>query len=149
MEESKSQSTKLSDWLAYYQILIEDVRYAKSQQWRLCYYILLLLGAVFGLSRVFGQKSEIIIVLFIISVILAIAGTHFLLKFQRDLKRYRENIKNVRDKFPEDCEIQACRGGPHVLHRFSLPFNCSHLGRSNICCLGYRILGFVILLRTN
>jgi hypothetical protein len=104
MEESKSQSTKLSDWLAYYQLLIEDVRYAKSQQWRLCYYILLLLGAVFGLSRVFGQKSEIIIVLFIISVILAIAGTHFLLKFQRDLKRYRENIKNVRDKFPEDLQ---------------------------------------------
>lgn len=104
MEEIKPASTKLSDWLAYYQILIEDARYAKNQQWRLCYYVLLLLVAVIGLSRALGQKPEVTTILFTTSVILAIAGTYFLLKFQKDLRRYRQTIGNVRDKFPEDLQ---------------------------------------------
>jgi hypothetical protein len=104
MGNTEPESTNLSDWLAYYQILIEDVRYGKSQQWRLCYYILLLLVALFALSRTLGQKTEVTIVLFIAAVLLGTAGTHFLLKFQKDLRRYRENIKSVRDKFPKDLQ---------------------------------------------
>ena len=102
MEEIKQ--TKLSDWLAYYSILIEDIRYAKNQQWRLCYYVLLLLGAVIGLSRVLGQSPQVRIILFIASVTLAVAGTHYLLKFQEDLRRYRETIRDVRSKFPKDLQ---------------------------------------------
>ena len=104
MGNIEPEKTNLADWLAYYHILIEDVRYAKSQQWRLCYYILLLLVAVFALSRTLGQKTEVSIVLFITAILLAIAGTYFLFKFQKDLRRYRENIKNVRNKFPKDLQ---------------------------------------------
>ncbi len=104
MEESKPASTKLSDWLAYYQILIEDVRYVKNQQWRLCYYTLLLLVAVIGLWGALGQMPKVRVILFTTSVILAIVGTYFLLKFQKDLRRYRQTIGNVRDKFPDDLQ---------------------------------------------
>jgi hypothetical protein len=104
MEESRKESPKLSDWLSYHRLLVDDIKYAKSQQWLLAYYILLLLAAVIGLSKALGTKPEVTIVLFITSLVLAVSGTCFLTKFQQDLNRYRKNIKRVREKFPDDLQ---------------------------------------------
>jgi hypothetical protein len=35
VEEQKSEKAELSHWLTYYQVLIDDIKFAKSQQWRL------------------------------------------------------------------------------------------------------------------
>jgi hypothetical protein len=102
MEESTIESPKLSDWLSYHRLLVDDIKYAKSQQWRLAYYTLLLLAAVIGLSKALDSGPEVKIILFITSVLLAVAGTYFLRKFQKDLTRYRQNISKVREKFPND-----------------------------------------------
>jgi hypothetical protein len=97
----------LSDWLSYHRLLVDDIKYAKSQQWRLAYYILLLLAAVIALSKTLGSEPEVKIILFITSLLLAAAGTHFLRKFQKDLTRYRQNISKVRAKFPDDLRDVA------------------------------------------
>ena len=102
MANNNSNSTGLSDWLAYYQILIDDVKYAKGQQWHVSYYILILLSAAIGLSKILSIKPVTQIVLFVFSCILATVGTLILSRFQKDLRRYRENISKVRSKFPED-----------------------------------------------
>ena len=85
MEESKTGSPQLSDWLSYHRLLVDDIQYAKSQQWRLAYYILLLMAAVIGLSKTLGSETKVTIILFITSLMLATAGTYFLHKFQKDL----------------------------------------------------------------
>ena len=104
METTIPESPSVSNWLSYHQNLVENIKYAKSQQWRLAYYILLLLAGVIGLSRTLGAQPQVSIILFLIAVALAVAGTHFLLKFQNDLTRYRKNIKKVREKFPVDLQ---------------------------------------------
>ena len=81
MEKSRTEPPKLSDWLSYHRLLVDDIKYAKSQQWRLAYYTLLLLAAVIGLSKTLGSEFEVTIVLFITSIILAVAGTYFLHKW--------------------------------------------------------------------
>jgi uncharacterized membrane protein len=104
MEESKTESAKLSDWLSYHRLLVDDIKYAKSQQWSLTYYTLLLLATVVGLSKTLGSGPEVKIILFLVALIIAVAGTHFLRKFQKDLTRYRQNISKVREKFPKDLK---------------------------------------------
>jgi len=51
MSDSSNKKAELSDWLAYHKSLINDIQFAKNQQWRLAYYTVLLLAAVFGLSK--------------------------------------------------------------------------------------------------
>ncbi len=116
MEESNNKTIELSDWIAYYKILVEDIQYAKNQQWRLTYYIVLLLAAIIGLSELFKTKSILQIILLIAAVLLGILGTYFLNKFQKDLTRYRENIGKVRNKFFGDLQeisrFEPAEGNP-------------------------------------
>ena len=137
MEEAKTESPKLSDWLSYHRLLVDDIKYAKSQQWRLAYYTLLLLAAIIGLSKTLGSGPEVKIILFVTSLALAVAGTYFLRKFQKDLTRYRQNISKVREKFPLNfkksplmCQRKVipptmqtsytCSSGPFGWHSFLL-----------------------------
>jgi hypothetical protein len=96
--------TELDQWISYYQILIDDVKYAKSQQWQVSYYVMILLAAIIGLSKVLPQKIAVKIVLFIAAFLLATIGTYILLRFQKDLRRYRENIAKIRNVFPDDLK---------------------------------------------
>lgn len=102
-ERSELTTASLTDWLAYYKILIEDIKYAKTQQWRLAYYTLVLLGAIVALSQYLNPKLPATIVLFIAALLIAIFGTYYLRKFQKDLRRYRTNVSRIREKrFPAD-----------------------------------------------
>ena len=116
MNQLNNHKTKLSDWLTYHKILIDDIQYAKNQQWRLAYYTILLLAAVFGLSKVLITNSVIVNILFLIAILLGVVGTYFLLKFQKDIKRYRQNIGKVRENFPEDlyhiAKFEKAEGKP-------------------------------------
>jgi len=101
--EGKSESVNLSEWLTYYRILVDDIRFAKQQQWRLTYYTLLLLAAIIAISRHLEPELSATIVLFIIALALATAGTYYLERFQKDLIRYRSDVAKIRqEKFPPD-----------------------------------------------
>ncbi len=96
----RNMPTELDQWISYYQILIDDVKYTKNRQWQISYYTMILLAAaIIGLSTALNQKP-IQIILFIISGLLAAVGTYILVRFQKDLRRYRENITKVRLRFP-------------------------------------------------
>jgi hypothetical protein len=102
-KENIQGTTNPADWLAYYQILIDDIKYAKQQQWRLAYYALLLFAAVVALSGYLDSKPSSTITLFIVKFFLAVSGTYYLRKFQRDIRRYRTNVSTIRNKyFPPD-----------------------------------------------
>lgn len=101
--KNSTEEPKPVDWLSYYKILIEDIRYAKNQQWRLAYYTLLLLGATAAASRYLKPPLQATIALFLAALALSIFATHYLFKFQRDLWRYRTNVSRIREeKFPDD-----------------------------------------------
>jgi hypothetical protein len=116
MDEQKSPSIAVAEWLSYHQTLIEDIKFAKSQQWRLAYYVLLLQGAIIGLSKTLPTHNVTIIILSMATLFIAIFGTYFLLKFQNDMTRYRSNIKKVRSKFPSDLKeiatYESAEGDP-------------------------------------
>ena len=94
----------LSDWLAYYQILIDDIKYAKRQQWNLCYYALLIFGAIVGLTQIENLNlKNYIDEMRWIAVGLATLISCFLIQFQLDIWRYRKNIERIIDnKFPNE-----------------------------------------------
>jgi len=108
MSEKPKTVGCLSDWIAYYQILIDDIKYAKRQQWNLCYYALLIFGAIVGLTQIgnLNLKNYIDEIRWI-AVGLATSISCFLIQFQLDIWRYRKNVKKiVKNKFPEDLDTQ-------------------------------------------
>lgn len=50
----KTQSTEHSDFLNRYSILIDDIKYLKSRQWTITYYLLLLYAAIIGFYKLMG-----------------------------------------------------------------------------------------------
>jgi hypothetical protein len=104
MEEQNSTDISVSDCLSYHQTLIDDIKFAKGQQWRLAYYILLLEGAIIGIFKALPKRTAITIVLFTTVLVVSAFGTLFLFKFQKDLTRYRGNIKKIRANFPEELK---------------------------------------------
>jgi hypothetical protein len=116
MQKTNYSPIELSNWIAYYKILVEDIRYAKNQQWRLTYYIVLLLAALIGLSELFKRNWILQTILIIAAILLAIFGTRFLCKFQKDLTRYRSNIGKIRKKFPgylhDIAKFEPAEGNP-------------------------------------
>jgi hypothetical protein len=102
MVEHNSPKISLSDWLSYYQILGEDVKFAKLQQWRLAYYILLIQGAIIAIHTQLTGKIAATIMLFIITFFVSAVGTRYLYRFHDDLKGYRENMFKVIKKIPDE-----------------------------------------------
>jgi hypothetical protein len=104
MSDKPQKVECLSDWLVYYQTLIDDIKYAKRQQWNLCYYALLIFGAIVGLTQIenLNLKNYIDKIKWV-AMGLATFTSCFLILFQRDIWRYRKNIKKIIDnKFPND-----------------------------------------------
>ena len=86
MSDKPQKVECLSDWLAYYQILIDDIKYAKRQQWNLCYYALLIFGAIVGLTQIenLNLKNYIDEIRWI-AMSLATFISCFLIQFQFDI----------------------------------------------------------------
>jgi len=102
MEKSDQKKATTDQWFQYFQIVIDDIKFAKMQQWRLVYYILLLQVAIVGVYAMPGKFYMEITILFTLSAFLAIFGTYFLIKFQNDLTCYRNRKGKCIDNFPYD-----------------------------------------------
>lgn len=101
-KDQHSDQTRTAAWLTYYDILVNDIRFAKSQIWRLVYYVILLYAAIFYLSNSphFGTVGKYI--LFFSSLFLASFGSHYLLGFYKDIKIYRKKLEDTRVNLPCD-----------------------------------------------
>jgi hypothetical protein len=95
-----------------YTASIEDIKFAKRQQWQLTYYALISMGALMYLKTryhlPFCWGDALINVLIIIIAIFAI----FLLwKMENDIRRYRGRIRQARillsDQFKNIIELDA------------------------------------------
>jgi len=110
LEDANNMSSKLprtkgiSDWIAYYRILIDDIKFAKRQQWNICYYTLLIFGAIIGLTQIKNLELRNYVCLIIsIAAFIAIYVSYLLIQFQMDIWRYRKNAKIIiENKFPYD-----------------------------------------------
>ena len=63
--ENQENSSAIEDFRMKYKILIDDIKYIKSRQWTVTYYLLLLYAAVIGFSKYLNsvdciQKNQII-----------------------------------------------------------------------------------------
>ena len=97
-----NQQEVYQDFRIRYQILINDIKYIKSRQWAVTYYLLLIFFAIIGFYEALGIEnmnvSEPIIflllklVLSLIAAAVPIVGLYFLKEFNRALARYREEL---------------------------------------------------------
>jgi len=80
----------------WYQVALEDIRFAKSQQWRVVYYVIALFFGIVGFQSQF-EKNPLLPwqekFLIIIPWLLAVGGTCMLLQFQRTMQGYRKRLK--------------------------------------------------------
>jgi hypothetical protein len=101
-KDLNSDLTKTGIWLTYYDILVKDIQFAKSQIWRLVYYIVLLYAAIFYLSNSPHIGTVGKYVLFFSSFLLAYFGSYYLLGFYRDIDIYRKKLEDTRLNLPCD-----------------------------------------------
>jgi hypothetical protein len=89
-----------------YQITIEDIRFLKMQQWRVTYYVIILIAAIAGFYRVLHDMNGIVcpaqrsMLLCCLNWGVSSVGCFLLLIFQFNLRGYRssltETAKNLR-----------------------------------------------------
>ena len=91
------------DFRMRFRIYIDDIKYVKTRQWTVTYYLLLLIAAIIGLQPVLRDTlgtvclrqthPNLIIVSFVFVTIIGIIGTYFQLDFQCRLKKYRGYLR--------------------------------------------------------
>ncbi len=111
-EERNKESNVIEDFRMRYQITMDDIKYIKSRQWVVTYYLLLLFVAIIGFYKIISPEHGTLpcwqrAILFMIPVGIAVLGIWFLYRFQKTLARFRtylidgilpnlsENFKNA------------------------------------------------------
>lgn len=104
------------DFRMRYQVIIDDIKYIKSRQWAVTYYLLLLFAAIIGFYKIISPEQVILscwlrCILFMVAVGVAVFGILFLNGLEKTLARYRERLiddilPNLSDRF-QQSEIKA------------------------------------------
>jgi len=100
-------NTTLEDFRMRYSILIDDIKYMKSRQWTVTYYLLVLYGAIVGFYKLMGfdQGKDFCVqknVLIIMTLLVAVLGTIYQCDFQSRVTRYRKLLYGVIDHLSEE-----------------------------------------------
>ena len=91
-----------NEFLNRFSILIDDIKYIKSRQWTVTYYLLLLYAALIGFYKLMGfhkgadfcfEKN----LLCILTLLVAGLGTIYQYEFQSRVTRYRRLLNGVLD----------------------------------------------------
>ena len=87
--------------LTIYSKLIDDIQFAKLQQWRTVYYCVILLGAILTSTKTFCSPSSkfINLILSIVSGAIGILGCIAIIIFQRSLNEYRKKVNKLKYEF--------------------------------------------------
>jgi hypothetical protein len=78
---------------------LDDIQFLKQQQWRLVYYCLLLFGAIF---YIIVEHKHFHRFLAIASFVITFFGLYFQIDFQNQMKKNRERIRKIRNKYFHD-----------------------------------------------
>jgi hypothetical protein len=73
-----------------YRVLFDELKFAKTQQWKITYYLLLVLAAIFGI----GKALELKVWEKILGSAFVVVLVGFGLEILRDLQRYMEKCRN-------------------------------------------------------
>jgi hypothetical protein len=79
-----------------YTTSVEDIRFAKKQQWQMVYYALILMGAIFYLKLHLQLDSFWILILRIAIFMIAAIAIYMIIKIDHDLVGYRFTMTQVR-----------------------------------------------------
>jgi hypothetical protein len=104
MDNINNKERELSDQECHdlrlaYDKLIEAIKTSKNIQWSVTRYVLLLVGAIIALKKLFGEIACIEkSILFISTIILGLMGSYCLYSFQKDVTNYRDKAEKVQNK---------------------------------------------------
>jgi hypothetical protein len=91
---------------AVYGVLFDEMKFARRQQWTVTNYMLLLLGAIFGVGVALKSITPVEKhVLWVLEVFIVGAGAYFLIDLQRYMKDLRERIQSIEASFDEADRI--------------------------------------------
>lgn len=100
-------NSSVQDFRMRYPVLIDDIKYIKSRQWVVTYYLLLLYGGIAGFYKLMEfdigknpcvQKN----VLVIITLLVATLGTYYQYDFQDRIVQYRKHLYDLLNNFSEE-----------------------------------------------
>jgi hypothetical protein len=96
-EVRPEEESDVQDFRMRYQVLIDDLKSSKTQQWRVVYYVIALFFGIAGFRGQFPVEHPLCDwqkkFLMIIPWLLSVGGTYMLLRFQRTMQGYREELK--------------------------------------------------------
>ena len=97
---TQHSNDKHADFSNRYSILIDDIKYLKSRQWIITYYLLLLYAAIIGFCRLMGfdKNNDFCFektLLSILILLIATFGTIYQFVFQSTIHRYRTLLKGT------------------------------------------------------
>ena len=137
----KSESTEHSEFLNRYSILIDDIKYLKSRQWTITYYLLLLYAAIIGFCKLMGfddgtgygiEKSVLIILTFLIAALTLFINVFF----SQGLLGTEHFSKALSIIYQMHSAILSLMG----LEKDSKMKKNIHLGRMDFICLHFHSL---------
>ena len=109
MEETQNEKDQRNkefpqDFRMRFQVILDDIKYIKSRQWSVTYYLLLLFAAIIGFSSLLNHGCLERSTLLTIAILVALLGTFYQVDFQTRLFNYRKRLidkvlPNLSDKF--------------------------------------------------
>lgn len=118
MDTKVKMESTVADFRMRYQITINDIKYIKTRQWAVTYYLLLLYAAIIGFSEIIKPDQGILpcwqrVVLYLTIVGIAVFGIFLLNNFEKTLARYRKGlidgiVPNLSEDF-KDREEEALK----------------------------------------
>jgi hypothetical protein len=119
--------------------IYDAINFSKKQQWAITNYVILVYGAIFGLSKYFGNPTPCEKIL--LSLLALIAGAYavlLLIFIQKDLGTYREQLERVHNHWLTKEEYNALKLTPY--------HNPALRGASFLAALiGVVTIGFLLL----
>ena len=109
-----ANSKEEEEYRMYFQVLIDDIRYSKKQQWNTIYLTLIAIGAILGVFFAVVSKENFLFqclpivkitprwFLTVICIFIAGLGIMYIGRYYRDIGRYRYKTRCIlREKFCE------------------------------------------------
>ena len=85
------------DFRMWYRITIDDINFVKMQQWRITYYVILLLAGIAGFYQILHSINKAVCpsqkhIMIFLGLMLVFVGTTLLLLFQHTMANYRKRL---------------------------------------------------------
>jgi hypothetical protein len=100
MADQRSSDREAAEFRLLYQVTRDDIRYVKRQQWATTYYVLLLIAAIVAFhDALFHPTAMEKFILVMLAFLIVIAGTSYLIIFQKTLLKHRDKLTSIEQHF--------------------------------------------------